>query len=87
MTTIIIILIFDVALGLALALALIRTLSAKKAMEGYCETAKQSSLIAKSVLDNTSYLQRQAEATFKEARERLEEVIDEQRRNCNLPKM
>ena len=67
--------------------ALIRILKTKKTFDGYCETAKQSALIAKSVLDNTSYLQRQAEATFKEARERLEEVIDEQRRTYNLPKM
>lgn len=74
MTTIIIILIFDVALGLSLALALIRTLSAKKAMEGYCETAKQSSLIAKSVLDNTNYLHRQAEAMRVEARKILGEA-------------
>jgi len=86
MTTIIIILIFDVALALALALALIRTLSAKKAMEGYCETAKQSSLIAKSMLDNARDLHRQAEAMLAEARKKMEEFNDE-RRTYNLPKM
>jgi len=86
MTTIIIILIFDVALALALALALIRTLSAKKAMEGYCETAKQSALIAKSMLDNASNLHRQAEAMQAEARKILEGANDEQR-TYNLPKM
>ena len=55
---------------------LIRILKTKRLMEGYCETVKRATAIAKSVQDETNNIHRLARVVLEEARKRLEEAND-----------